>query len=86
MTPIDTEPRTTEELRITGDQLVAKVKELINEGNVRRLIIKNEEGDTLVEIPVTVGVIGALLLPVWAAIGAIAALAAHCTIIVERRD
>lgn len=76
----------TEEFRITGDELLAKVKELVNEGNIRRLVIKNEEGATLIEIPVTLGVIGALLLPVWAAIGALAAVATHCTIVVERRD
>jgi hypothetical protein len=83
--PTDTAPR-TEEIRIRGDEMLAKVKELIHEGNVRRLIIKNAEGTTLIEIPLTVGVIGAALIPVWAAIGAIAALATDCTIVVERRD
>jgi Flp pilus assembly pilin Flp len=78
--------RRTEEFRITGEELLAKVKELVNEGNIRRLVIKNEEGATLIEIPVTLGVIGALLLPVWAAIGALAAVATRCTIVVERRD
>jgi hypothetical protein len=75
----------TEEIRIRGEELLAKVKELVHEGNVRRLIIKNDEGTTLIEVPLTVGVIGAVLLPVWAAIGAIAALATDCTIVVERR-
>ncbi|HEX6140144.1 MAG TPA: DUF4342 domain-containing protein [Candidatus Limnocylindria bacterium] len=79
-------PGRTEEIRISGDQLLAKVKEIVHEGNVRRLIIKNSEGTTLVEIPLTVGVIGAALLPVFAAIGAIAALATDCVIVVERRD
>lgn len=74
----------TEEIRITGDELLAKVKELVHEGNVRRLIIKNEAGSTLVEIPLSVGVVGAALLPVFAAIGAIAALATRCSIVVER--
>jgi hypothetical protein len=74
-----------EEIRITGDELLAKAKELVREGNVRRLIIKNGEGTTLIEVPLTVGVIGAALLPVWVAIGAIAALATDCTIVVERR-
>ena len=83
--PTDTTQR-TEEFRITGDELLAKAKELIREGNIRRLIIKNEEGTTLVEIPLTFGVIGAALLPVFAAIGAIAALATDCSIVVERRD
>jgi len=77
---------TTEEIKIRGEEMLAKVKELVHEGNVRRLIIKNEEGTTLIEVPLTVGVIGAVLLPVWAAIGAIAALATDCTIVVERRD
>jgi hypothetical protein len=76
----------TEEIKIRGEELLAKVKELVREGNVRRLIIKNEEGTTLIEVPLTVGVIGAVLLPVWAAIGAVAALATDCTIVVERRD
>jgi hypothetical protein len=74
-----------EEIRITGDQLLAKAKELVREGNVRRLIIKNGDGTTLIEVPLTVGVIGAALLPVWVAIGAIAALATDCTIVVERQ-
>lgn len=83
--PTETTPR-TEEFRTTGDELLAKAKELIHQGNIRRVIIKNEEGTTLIEIPLTIGVIGAALLPVFAAIGAIAALATDCTIVVERRD
>ena len=74
----------TEEIKTTGEQLLAKVKELVREGNVRRIIVKNEEGKTLVEIPLTLGVVGALLLPVAAAVGAIAALVTDCTIVVER--
>jgi len=76
----------TEEIKISGDQLLGKAKELVREGNVRRLMIKNADGHTLIEIPLTVGVIGAALLPVWAAIGAVAALATDCTIVVERTD
>lgn len=83
--PTETTQR-TEEFRTTGDELLAKARELINQGNIRRLIIKNEAGTTLIEIPLTIGVIGAALLPVFAAIGAIAVLATHCTIVVERRD
>jgi hypothetical protein len=75
-----------EELEVSGDELVAKVKELVHEGNVRRLILKNEEGRTLMEIPLTLGVIGAVLLPVWAALGAMAALVAKCTIVVEKLE
>ena len=72
-----------EEFKITGEQLVSEIKRLINEGNVRRIVIK--QGDkTLIEIPLTLGVIGVLLVPVWAAIGAIAALVTECTIIVEK--
>jgi hypothetical protein len=73
-----------EEFRVAGEQMLAKVQELVHEGNIRRLIIKNEEGRTLIEIPLTMGVVGAVLLPVWAAIGAIAALAANYTIVVEK--
>lgn len=76
----------TEEIHVTGDALVAKIKELLHEGNIRRLTLKNEEGKTLVEIPLTVGVVGALLIPAWAALGAIAALVAKCTIVIERVD
>lgn len=75
-----------EEFRVDGDVLVAKIKEIIHAGNVRRIIIKNEKGETLIEFPLTVGVVGAVLLPVWAAIGAIAALAAKFTIVVEKVD
>jgi len=79
-----------EELKINGDDLVAKVKELIHEGSIRRLIIKNEEGRILVEVPLTVGVVGgvisATLFPVIAAVGAIGALVAHLTIVIERKD
>jgi len=74
----------TEEFQVSGDLLLAKIKELIHQGNIRRVIIKNEEGKTLIEIPLTLGVIGAALLPVWAAIGAIAALAANYRIVVEK--
>ncbi|MFA5837975.1 MAG: DUF4342 domain-containing protein [Bellilinea sp.] len=73
-----------EEFRVDGEQLLAKVKEIIHEGNVRRIIIKNEKGEVLIELPLTVGVVGALLIPVWAAVGAIAALAARLTIVVEK--
>lgn len=78
------QPTRIQEFTIDGDQLLATVKELIHEGNVRRLTIKSEEGRTLLEVPLTIGVIGAALLPVFAAIGALAALATRCTIVVER--
>lgn len=75
---------TTEEFKINGEDLLAKVKQLINEGNVRRIIIKNKEGKVLVELPLTIGIVGAVLAPVLAAVGAIAALVTECTIVVER--
>jgi len=80
----------TEEFRVTGEAVIQKVKDVIQQGNVRRVTLKNEEGNTLIEIPLTVGAaVGAaavILFPVWAAIGAIAALATHLTIVVERVD
>lgn len=79
-----TEKVRREEYEVTGEQVVAKIKELVHEGNIRRITLKNEEGKTLIEIPLTVGVVGAVLLPVWAAIGAIAALAANLTIVIEK--
>ncbi len=79
-----------EEFTITGDALVAKIKELIHQGNIRRIILKNEEGRTLIEIPLTVGVVGgvlsAALFPVMAAVGAIGAMVAHLTIVLEKRE
>jgi hypothetical protein len=87
-TPQAEEPKTestrSQEFKVSGDAVVAKLKELLHEGNVRRIIIKNDEGKTLIEIPLTLGVAGALFLPVWAAIGAIAALAANLTIVIEK--
>jgi hypothetical protein len=73
-----------EEFKVSGDELLAKVKELVREGNVRRLMIRNESGATILEIPLTVGLIGVALLPIWAAVGAVAVLATDCSIVVER--
>jgi len=75
-----------EEHWVSGDRVLEKVREIVREGNVRRLIIRNEERKTIVEIPLTVGVVGAMVAPVWAAIGAIAALVSNCSIQVERED
>jgi hypothetical protein len=75
-----------DEFQVKGEQLLAKVKELVRQGNIRRLVIANEDGKTLVEVPLTVGVVGALLVPVAVAIGAIAAVVTDCTIRVERTD
>ncbi len=74
----------TEEFEFSGDMLVAKVKELIHEGNIRRIVLKNEEGRTMIDLPLTVGVLGTLVAPQLAALGAIAALVTHGTIIVEK--
>ena len=68
------------------DKIIAKIEELIHEGNVRRVLVKNARGTTVIEVPLTVGLVGVALVPVWAAIGAIAALAADFTIQVERKD
>jgi hypothetical protein len=80
------EQTTKEEFKINGRDVVDKVKELIQEGNVRRVIIKDKDGKTLIELPVTVGVVGIVLAPVLAAVGALAALVTECTIVVERRS
>ena len=79
-----TQRTTTQEFSLSGDEVVHKVKELLHEGNIRRIIIKNEEGRTMLEVPLAIGLIGAALLPVLAAIGALAAIATRCTLVVER--
>jgi len=73
-----------EEIKVIGNELADKVKSLIHEGNVRRIIIKDDHGNTFVEIPVTVAAIGAVFAPILAAVGAIAAMAAKFTIVVEK--
>ena len=74
----------TEEFEFNGDKLVAQIKELIDKGNIRRVIIKNEDGRVLVDIPLTIGILGTLVAPQLAALGAIAALVTKGTIIVEK--
>ena len=74
----------TEEFHVSGDTLVAKIKELVQEGNIRRVVLKNEDGRTLIEFPLTLGVVGAVLAPQLAAIGALAALVTRCTVVVEK--
>ncbi len=76
----------TQEFSITGEQVVEFLKKILHEGNIRRVVLKDESGKTLLEIPVTIGVVGVLLLPAWAAIGAAAALVAKMTIVIERTD
>jgi hypothetical protein len=74
----------TEEFKLNGDEILNKLKELLHQGNIRRIILKDESGKTFMEIPLTVGVVGAIVIPVWAAIGAIAALVSKLTIVVEK--
>jgi hypothetical protein len=71
---------------VQGEALLGTVKELAHEGNVRRIVIKDAHGRTLIEIPLTVGVVGALVAPVAAAVGGVAATATDCSIVVERRE
>lgn len=75
-----------EEFKVKGEDLIAKVKQLINEGNIRKIIIRDKNGKNLIELPLTIGVIGAALAPVLAAVGAIAALVTECSIIVIREE
>jgi hypothetical protein len=75
-----------EEHRVSGEKLVDRVKELVKEGNARRIIVKNAEGHTLMELPLTMGIAGAMFLPVLVALGSIAALASHYTLVVEKKD
>ena len=80
------EPETSNEFKVRGEELLRKVKDIIHEGNARRIIIKDEKGATYLEIPLSVGVVGALFLPVIAALGAMAALASNFTLQVVRLD
>lgn len=75
-----------EEFKISGDKIIGKVKKIIKEGSARRIIIKNEKGEVVVEFPLTAGAVGVLLAPALAALGAIAALLTKCTLIVERKE
>jgi hypothetical protein len=77
---------TKEEFSISGEQLLKKVKELIAEGNIRKITIKDKGGKELMTFPLTIGVVGAVFAPVLAAIGALAALIGECTIAVEREE
>ena len=74
-----------EEFKVSGEEALKKVKELIAEGNARKIIIKNEKGESVAEFSLTIGAVGAVIAPVLAAIGALAALMTNCTIIVERK-
>lgn len=85
MTTTGPETSKTEEHKVSGDQLLEKVKQIVREGNARRITIRNDAGKTLMEIPLTFGIVGVILAPVWIAIGTIAALAGRYTIVVEKR-
>jgi hypothetical protein len=74
----------TEEFKLHGDEILNKLKELLHQGNIRRIILKDESGKTFLEIPLTVGVVGAIVIPVWAAIGAVAALVSKLTVVIEK--
>jgi len=73
-----------EEFKLDGGQVVDKIKELIRQGNIRRITLKNEEGKVLMEIPLTLGLVGVALLPIFAAVGAVAAIVTRMTIVVEK--
>ena len=75
-----------EYFRVSGDEILTKIKEIIKEGNATRIIIKNDKDETIMEFPVTVGAVGVVLAPVFAAVGTLAALATRCTIIVEKKN
>jgi len=76
----------TEEFKVNGEDLLKKVKEIIAEGNARKITVKSKEGKSIVELTLTIGVVGAALAPLLAAVGAIAALVTECTIVVEREE
>ena len=78
--------RTKEEFKLTGSEVIEKIKELIHQGNIRRIILKDDTGKAILEIPLTLGVVGAALMPVLAAVGAVAALVAKLTIVVEKDE
>jgi hypothetical protein len=85
MTTSSTDSSHTEEHKVSGNDLLNKVKEIVREGNARKITIKSDAGKTLLEVPLSLGVVGVVLAPVWIAIGTIAALAGHYTIVVEKR-
>lgn len=74
-----------EEFKLSGDDIIEKIKSIVKEGNARKIIIKNENGETVAEFPLTVGAVGALLAPILAAVGAIAGLLTKCTLVVEKK-
>jgi Domain of unknown function (DUF4342) len=75
----------TERFRLTGEEVMAQIQRLVHEGSVRRVIVKHPDGHTIVEFPLLVGLMGAALAPVWAALGAVVALVTDSTIEVEKQ-
>ena len=75
-----------ESFKVSGDEILSKVKEIIKEGNARRIIIKNDKDEIIIEFPLTIGAIGVVLAPIFAAVGTLTALATNCTIVVEKRN
>jgi hypothetical protein len=75
-----------ESFKVSGDEILSKIKEIIKEGNARRIIIKNEKDEIIMEFPLTIGAIGVVLAPIFAAVGTLTALVSHCTIVVEKRN
>jgi hypothetical protein len=82
----DKDYKNHESFRVSGDEIFTKFKEIINEGNARKIIILNDRDDVIMEFPLTIGAIGVVLAPMFAAVGALAALAMKCTIVVEKKD
>ena len=82
--PSNTNQEHQEEFKVSGAELKEKIKELIKEGNARRIIIKNERGESILEIPLTVGAVGAIIAPVLVAVGALAAVLTNCTVVVVK--
>jgi hypothetical protein len=76
----------TEEIKVSGEQLLAKIRELVREGNIRRITIIDKDGKVIIAFPLTIGVVSALIAPTLAAIGAVAALVTECTVKVEREQ
>lgn len=77
-------PIKTEEFHVNGEELIARIKKLVHEGNIRKIIIKDKDGKVLIEFPMTLGVVGLVLAPTLAAVGAVAALVSEATIVVEK--
>jgi hypothetical protein len=75
-----------EEFKVKGDELLSKIKQLIKEGNIRRIILKDEKGEVLMEIPMTLAVVGTVFAPILAAVGALAALLTECSITVIKKS